>query len=186
MNAAAQHRRLALLRILALALVLTLSILVFVYRDQAERLAAYGYPGIFLVSLLTNATVLLPVPGSVVVFAMGAVFNPLAVAVVAALGAATGELSGYLAGFSGQAVIENSERYQKIVAWLERNRRWSELAIFVLSAIPNPLFDTAGIAAGALRIPLWRFWLFCAAGKVVNMSIFAFLGDLSLNTIIKP
>lgn len=184
--ASTSRRRLAILRLLALALVITLSIVIFVFRERADELARYGYPGIFLLALLTNATVLLPVPGNLVVFAMGAVFNPLAVAVAAGLGAATGELSGYLAGFTGQAVIENSQRYQRIVDWLQNNRRWSDLAIFVLAAIPNPIFDMAGIAAGALRLPLWRFLLFCSLGKVLNNLLFAILGYFSLRGIFGP
>ena len=39
---------------------------------------------------------------------MGAIFNPIGVAVAAGLGAAIGELSGYLAGFSGQGVVERA------------------------------------------------------------------------------
>ncbi|MBN2548955.1 MAG: VTT domain-containing protein [Anaerolineales bacterium] len=177
--------RLTLLRILALILVLGITILILVYRDRAQELAAYGYPGIFIFSVLVNATVLLPLPGNLVVFAMGGVLNPILVALAAGVGAAVGELSGYLAGFSGQAVVENMERYERLRNWLEKNRRFSDLAIFALACIPNPVFDMAGIAAGVLRIPIWRFLLFAAAGKFLNMLIFAYLGSLSLPALFK-
>ncbi|MFN2237428.1 MAG: hypothetical protein ACK2U1_24615, partial [Anaerolineales bacterium] len=67
---------LTLARILALVAVIGISIFVFSIRDRADEFAVYGYPGIFVIAFLANATVLLPAPGIAVVFAMGAVFNP--------------------------------------------------------------------------------------------------------------
>ena len=93
------------IRILALLLVIGITVFIYFIRDRADELTAYGYPGIFLLALLTNATVLLPAPGVAVVFAMGAIFSPFWVGIAAGAGGALGELSGYLAGFSGQGVI---------------------------------------------------------------------------------
>ena len=87
-------------RVLALLLVIAVSIFVFSIRDRAEQLAYYGYPGIFVLAFLSYATVILPAPAVAVVFAMGAVFNPLIVALVAGAGAALGEMTGYIAGYT--------------------------------------------------------------------------------------
>jgi len=102
------------LRILALLVVVAITVYIYNIRDHVEEFASYGYPGIFLVALMANATVFLPAPGVAVVFAMGSIFNPLGVALAAGTGGALGELSGYLAGFSGQAVIENTNAYDRI------------------------------------------------------------------------
>ena len=99
-----------LLRVLALLAVIAITVYVYNIRDTLKSSPTYGYPGIFLVALMANATVFLPAPGVAVVFAMGNIFNPLGVALAAGTGGALGELSGYLAGFSGQAVIENTKR----------------------------------------------------------------------------
>ena len=107
--------------------------------------------------MLANATVLLPAPGIIFVFAMGAVFDPFWVAIAAGLGAAIGELTGYLAGFSGQGVVENVDYYDRLLNWMDKHTRLSNLALTVLAFIPNPFFDLAGIAAGALKIPVFRF-----------------------------
>ena len=40
------------------------------------------------------------------------------------------------------------------------------MAIFILSIVPF-LFDLVGIAAGALRLPLWKFMLACWAGRTI-------------------
>ena len=71
------NRRLTLFRILALLAVIAISVYIFSIRDQAEKLAVYGYPGIFLLSFMAYATVILPAPGVAVVFTMGAIFNPI-------------------------------------------------------------------------------------------------------------
>lgn len=173
-------RLLAILRILALLVVIFISVYIFSIRNQAAELAKYGYPGIFLLSILANATVLLPAPGVLFVFAMGAVFNPIGVALASGAGAALGELSGYLAGFSGQAVVERVTIYQKLLSWMEKNRRLSYLAILFLAFIPNPLFDLAGMAAGALKFPLPYFLFFCWIGKTLKMIMFAYAGASSL------
>ncbi len=172
------ERRLTLARIMALFVVITLSIFVFSIRDQAEQLAIYGYPGIFVLSFLAYATVLLPAPGVAVVFTMGSVFNPIGVALAAGTGAALGELTGYLAGFSGQAVVEKVEVYERLTKWMKRN---GSLTVLVLAAIPNPFFDLAGVAAGSLKMHVVRFFIFCWIGEVIKMAIFAFAGASSLN-----
>lgn len=175
------ERRTALLRLLAFLLVAAVMVAIFLMRDHIQDLAHYGYAGVFIVTALANATVFLPVPGVAFVFGMGAVFNPLIVAVFAGLGAATGEISGYLLGYSGQGLIERSDRYRRLLDWMDTHRRYADLLIFVFAAIPNPFFDLAGIAAGTLKLPLWRFFIFAAAGSILKMLIFAFTGRTGLN-----
>ena len=102
---------------------------------------------------------------------------------VCGAGGALGELSGYLAGFSGQAIVERADYYARIKDWMEEHNRASNLAIMGLAFIPNPFFDLAGIASGALRIPISRFLLFCLIGKVLKMLVFAYAGANWLNQI---
>jgi len=177
------ERKLTIARILALLVVIAISIYIYSIRDQAEQLARYGYPGIFVLSILANATVLLPAPGVLFVFAMGAVFDPFWVAIASGAGAALGELSGYLAGFSGQAVVENKDYYERLRNWMETHRKLSDIAITVLAFIPNPLFDLAGMAAGTLKIHLIRFLFFCLIGKILKMMIFSYAGSSSINIL---
>jgi membrane protein YqaA with SNARE-associated domain len=160
-------------RILAVVLVVALSLFIFSIRDQAEKLAVYGYPGIFILAFLAYATVILPAPGLAVIFTLGAVFNPAAVALVAGAGAALGELAGYLAGFSGQGIASRAKVYEKLTGWMQRN---GPLTIVVLAALPNPLFDLVGVIAGVLKIPLLNFLFWCWLGETIKMFIFAYAG----------
>ena len=170
-----------LLRILAVLVVIGITVYIYSIRDRVEEYAIYGYPGIFMIALLTNATVLLPAPGVAVVYAMGGILNPLGVAIAAGTGGALGELSGYLAGFSGQAIVERADLFERVQPRVQKYGPW---AIFVLAAIPNPFFDTAGIAAGMMKMPLKHFLLACLAGQLIKMGMFAFAGHYSLNLLI--
>ncbi len=164
-------------RALALLAVIGITVYVFSIRERVEEFTAFGYPGIFLIALLANATILLPAPGVAIVYAMGAVFNPLGVGLAAGSGGAIGELSGYLAGFSGQGVVERTDVYDRIKPWVEKYGGW---AILVLSAIPNPLFDVAGIAAGIAKMPIQTFLFFVWIGQLIKMTMFAFAGRYSI------
>ncbi|MBI5351321.1 MAG: VTT domain-containing protein [Chloroflexi bacterium] len=170
------------LRVLSIIAVIGITVYIYSIREHVQDFAAYGYPGIFLIALMANATVFLPAPGIAIVFAMGSIFNPLGVALAAGTGGALGELSGYLAGFSGQAVVEQTDIYEKITPWINKYGGW---AILFLAAIPNPFFDIAGIAAGIAKMPLWKFLLFCWVGQLIKMTMFAFAGAYSIDWLQK-
>jgi membrane protein YqaA with SNARE-associated domain len=167
-------------RALVALLVVGISALIFVFRNQLAHLAALGYAGIFLVSLLGNATIILPAPSLALVFAMGSALPPLLVGLVAGTGEALGELTGYAAGFAGRGIIENRKHYDLMAAWMQRR---GGITVFLLSAIPNAFFDLAGIVAGTLHYPLWRFLLFCWMGKVLKTTVVAWAGARSLSII---
>jgi uncharacterized membrane protein YdjX (TVP38/TMEM64 family) len=166
-------------RILAILFVIALSLAIFHFRDQASRFSYLGYPGVFIISFMAYATVILPAPGLAIIFTMGGVLaNPFLVALAASLGATAGELSGYLAGFGGQVVAERTEIYQRLTLWMQKN---GPLTILVLSAIPNPFFDVAGFIAGALKMPVKSFIFWCWLGQSIKMLIFAYAGSGLLN-----
>ncbi|HEX9838970.1 MAG TPA: VTT domain-containing protein [Anaerolineales bacterium] len=168
------------LRILALLTVIGITVFIYIIRDRVDDFAAFGYPGIFIIALLANATILLPAPGVAIIYAMGAIFNPFGVGLAAGTGGAIGELSGYLAGFSGQAVIERTDVYDRIKPWVKKYGGW---AIMVLSAIPNPFFDVAGIAAGMAKMPIRTFLLFIWIGQLIKMTLFALAGKYSIQLL---
>jgi membrane protein YqaA with SNARE-associated domain len=159
-----------------LALGITLAVIVF--REDVARFSRYGLMGVFVVSALSNATLILPVPGLALVFAAGSALPPWQVGIVAGLGGAVGELTGYLAGYGGSMVIENRERYEHIKRHMQR---YGLFTILVLSVIPNPFFDLAGIAAGALRLPLWQFLAVAAVGKTIKALVVAYAGAGSMS-----
>jgi uncharacterized membrane protein YdjX (TVP38/TMEM64 family) len=165
---------------LALTSALGITVAVVVFREQLVALRGLGYVGIFLVGILGNATVIFPVPSLAIVFAGGSVLNPLVVGLVSGVGEPLGELTGYLAGYGGSAVVQDGPRFQRIKLWMERR---GFLTLFVLSAIPNPVFDLAGIAAGMVGFPVAKFLLACWLGKTLKAMLVAYLGSLSVDLV---
>ncbi|MCS7261614.1 MAG: VTT domain-containing protein [Anaerolineae bacterium] len=152
---------------------------IILLRQHIRTFAVYGYPGIFLVSLIGNATLLLPAPTYAIVFAVGGVMNPILVGIVAGLGASLGEMTGYLAGVGGRSMVENRAIYTQLEYWM---RRAGWLVILALGTIPNPFFDVGGMVAGALRMPLYRFLLAAWAGKTIRFILLGFTGEFFLGS----
>lgn len=142
----------------------------------------YGYFGAFVISLMASAVVIIPVPGLPVIFILGAILNPFIVGLMVGLAEPIGELTGYMAGYSGRITLQNKRFYDRLQDWMKRR---GSLVIFGFSALPNPLTDVAGIAAGALRYPVWKFLLVLFFGKTVKGMIVAFAGYWTLRLMLE-
>ena len=143
--------------------------------EKIEELEGFGYLGVFLISLTLNATVVLPAGNFIIIATLGAALpSATLVGIIGGLGAAIGEFTGYAAGYSGQAIIKKRKLYTKLEGWM---KKWGSLTIFVLSAAPL-FFDIAGIAAGALRFPIWKFFIACWLGRTVLYIAIAWAGVL--------
>ncbi len=143
-----------------------------------------GYAGALAINLIASASIIIPVPGLIVVCG-GAVeeagLNPVLLGMAGGFGSTIGELSGYLAGYGGSALVQRSKYYERISQWVVR---YGGLPIFILSAIPNPVFDVAGIAAGSLGYPLRLFFIYVLAGKLVKFIVVAYACRLSIDWIV--
>jgi len=177
---AAARKPSRLVRILALLFVIATSLGIALYGDRFSRLGAYGYPGLFLLNVLASATLILPAPGLALAFGAGASLHPVLVGLAVGTGSAFGELTGYLAGFSGRGVIEDRALYTRVQGWMSRFGLW---VIFILGLIPNPLFDIAGITAGVMRIPVWKFLAAAGAGKVIKAMLVAYAGAGTMSVL---
>ena len=82
----ASGTRLSVGRSLTLLAALLATLAFILTGDQVERFGAYGYPAVFLISLLSNAALLLPAPRIALVVAAGSTLDPLMVGVVAGQG----------------------------------------------------------------------------------------------------
>lgn len=157
-----------LIPLLTLLLVIAISVCIFYfyrnYPDKINDLKAYGYLGAFIISLIFNATVILPAGNILILSALGAILpSAILVGLVGGIGATLGETTGYLAGYSGHGMVAKSRLYGRVEGWM---RKWGTMTIFILSLVPF-VFDLAGIAAGALRFPFWKFLLLCWLGRTI-------------------
>ncbi len=138
--------------------------------DPAIYLESAGYLGLFVITLVSSATVGIPVPGLLAVVAAGKLLDPLVVGLVAGAGMTIGELSGYLIGTAGRAAATSGSgllaRLLKSVEGIAA--RHGLPVIFVLALVPNPAFDLAGVAAGASGMRLPTFVAATFAGKTLR------------------
>ena len=132
---------------------------------------AVGYGAVALSSLIASGGIIIPVPALAVVCATSVYLNPLFVGLIAGTAETIGELTGYTLGYTGRGLVTRSRVYQRLEGWMHR-QGW--LVLLVLSVVPNPLFDLAGITAGALRYPLWGFLAVVLVGKLLKFIAIAY------------
>jgi membrane protein YqaA with SNARE-associated domain len=152
-----------------------------------DDLRDWGYLGIFFIAMAGSATIVLPTPSNVAIFGSSAVLDPvlgvpapLLVGLVAGLGDALGEFSGYGLGFAGTDMIRRRRIYATFERWMLRR---GMATIFLLSTFPNPFFDLAGAAAGAARMPGRRFFVATLGGKIVKDLFLAYGGSFSIGLL---
>ena len=170
---------------LTLAVTLCLCILVVQYWEYVRNFEQYGYLGLFIISVLAGSTALVPVPGVLVVFTLGAVMKyPVLVGAVAGLGEAVGAISIYMLGYGGRSFFKdiNNSTYLRIVDWVQRK---GSLGVFVMSAVVNPLFYPLTVAVAMMKLHLWKFFLNCWAGKTVKDIALAYAGYFGIWAVLR-
>ncbi len=139
--------------------------------EEMRRLISspQGLLALFLINVVSSATLILPLPGLALTPLAATVADPLLVGLIAGTGQTIGELTGYLTGYSGRKALGIDARTQRLTNLM---RRWGAPILFVLALIPNPFFDVAGIIAGATRMPLRLYLLAAGSGKILkNMAL---------------
>lgn len=158
-------------------LLVSIALIVFalLFREKLETVRSLGLLGIFIANLFASATFFLPAPGIATVVAGGALYPPFLVGLVASLGAALGDIIGFLFGVSGKRMLSSKEgkRYAQVVGLF---KHFGGVVIFVFALVPNPIFDGVGFVAGALGYPLSKFFLWLFLGRFVRNILLAYLG----------
>lgn len=156
-----------------------------------ENLSTFGYSGVFFSNLLSTSTVFIPVPGVTVasqalIVSQSTAQNWIIVGVLGGVGMGLGEITAYVAGAAGSQVAREGNieaprlvrplvlRTIDTVKWLMA--RFGFLTLFILSAIPDPVFEVAGITAGAVRMAFWRFMTAVIGGSLVRGLVLAYAG----------
>ena len=82
-------------------------------------------------------------------------------------------MTGYVAGRSGRDLLAKNKIYQRVEGWV---KRWGWIAVFLLSIFPL-VFDVVGIIAGAMRMPVWKFFLATWLGRTITYVTVAYLAS---------
>lgn len=158
-------------QLLALLVGLGIAVTVWALRGYISGVEAVGYPSVFFLSFLGSVSMVLPVPGLISVCGTSVFLSPIIIGLLSGLGESMGEVSGYAVGYGGGSVIEKRRFYPKLKAWMDSR---GTLVIFLVSVIPNPLFDLVGIAAGGVRYPFFRFLGIVFVGKTLKGVLVAY------------
>jgi membrane protein DedA with SNARE-associated domain len=178
---------------IALALTLAPGIILLINSDLTENIEGFGYASVFLMNLASTATFFFPVPGltaaaqALIVTEADSARFPALVGVAGGLGMAIGEITAYYAGMIGAQLVRGRDlpgpkRFHGVMEWAINNinwlmKRYGMVTLFVLSAIPNPFFEVAGLTAGTVRMPFRQFFVSVTAGKIVRGLLLAYFGD---------
>jgi membrane protein YqaA with SNARE-associated domain len=148
----------------------------------------YGLLGLFIASIVGNATVLFPMPIDIFVFAVAALAdNPLLVLIiglVSGTGAAIGEMSAYILGYLGVKSLEKVRKSEIISIKdlqekLEKGGMW---IVFLGALTPFP-FDVIGVAAGLIKYNPRRFFAAAWAGKTLRYCLIAYAGFYGMQIV---
>jgi len=143
----------------------------------------WGYLGIFFISLVSSASIFLPIPTFIIIFTISSTLNPFLVALFASIGATIGETTGYLLGLGGKEILE--DKYSKQLENIKKmfKKYGSVFWIIILGVTPLP-DDIAGIFCGLIRYDFKKYFLATFIGKIILYLILAYAGYYSLNWVL--
>ena len=178
-----------ILAIVGIVLTLLMAMAVVYYWGFVRALGGYGYLGALIISILGGATIIVPVPMLAVVFSLGGVMeHTWLVGLASGLGETLGALTIYMTGYGGGTAFYNS-KHGKIQVAYERMMRLMErrgsITLFTLSAVLNPFFYPAALAAGALRFGIKKYFLICLLGKTIKGMTVVYAGYWGLRGLLQ-
>ncbi len=187
---------------LFLAAVVAGVVLLVYYWRYIVGLERYGYLGLFLLGMATAAPTPLPIFYLAFIFTLGHSLNPMLVGAIGGLALACGAALVYAAGRGGRRFLYPATlgkyilthrtfishwsrflRRTRLTRFIAFIRRRSPPAVFVLAAVPNPVFAAFAASLGVGRFPFWKFFLPCWSGETVKAMILAYLGYLGLGVL---
>ena len=148
---------------------------------MTEFALQFGYLGVFIISFIGSVSVIFPIPYTIVIFFLGGVLDPVFVALSGGLGAAIGEFSGYVIGYSGTKIV-SEERRKKMGYMVKLFDRYGPAAIFFFALTPLP-DDLLFIPLGIMKYPFLKAFVPALLGKMLMTFILAFSGQQSIELI---
>jgi membrane protein DedA with SNARE-associated domain len=187
------------LGILTIVVTVALSFVVIYYKDallSVVHIEKYGLLGVFIFAFIAGSVVnfvATPFPYWLLVFTVPSLLaptwgalTPLWVGLISALGASLGQLLTFMVGYSGSRLYHkftvniDNRFYNRAIGWAQRHGSW---AVFVMSALFNPVHLPMTIAIAALHYPPLKFFVFSLLGNMVKSLIIAFCGYFGLASL---
>lgn len=148
----------------------------------------FWWLGVFLLGLISSATLFLPAPGFVVIYALGTTYNPFVLGAIGGLGSAIGEFTGYYIGYGVDKfyIKRRGKRFKERLISISKSfqRYHPSLVLFFFSFTPVP-FDVAGLFCGIIKYPKEKFFIPVLIGKVAKYTLIALAGFYSVDIVLR-
>ena len=151
-----------------------------------ELVREFGIAGIFLVSFIGTATVLVPIPYTVVILLVSAssIMNPWVIVMFATAGSAVGETTGYLIGYSAKNIVgeKKQAKLDSMLMVLQKHRNIWPVLVFIFALTPLP-DDLLFIPLGLAHFSFKRVFVPMIIGKTIMLTLLVFLGKSAYTLI---
>jgi len=192
-------KKVIVLGVLTIVVTVALCVAVIYYKDalmSVVHIEKYGLLGVFIFAFIAGSVVnfvATPFPYWLLVFTMPSILAPtwgalapLWVGIISALGASLGQLLTFMIGYGSSSLYHrftvniSNNFYNRAMGWAQRHGSW---AVFLMSALVNPLHLPMTIAIAALRYPPLKFLFFSLLGNLVKSLFIAFCGYFGLTSL---
>jgi len=150
-----------------------------------QLFAPYRYFGVFAISFIGTASIIIPIPYTVLILTLSTTSNewdPILLTIAGGIGSAIGEMVGYALGYFGRKVVK-PERQRKMTYLVKVFDRYGPIAIFVFALTPLP-DDLLFIPLGILRYKFYKVFIPALIGKLLMIFIIAFFGRIARDIIL--
>jgi len=157
----------------ALTAIVSGYILLLFFTD-ASRVEEMGLSGIFLISMLSHATMVARDIFVPVFLALTPLYNPIILGAAAGIGGAIGDIIPYVLGIGVAETVEKqgSKAEALVDKWIKKYGLW---AILIVAMTPLPDLPVV-MLAGTRRLPFMKLVLIEAIGKTALYSVGAYVG----------
>lgn len=149
------------------------------FNGLSQLLLQYSYFGVFLISFIGTASIVVPIPYTLIIFtlSLSGQWNPTLLIIAGGLGSALGELTGYALGYFGRRII-SEERQKKMTYLVRLFDRYGPLAIFAFALTPLP-DDLLFIPLGIMKYKFYKAFIPSLIGKLLMIFIIVSSGSMA-------
>jgi len=181
-----RHRRHVILAIAGGIFLVAFNIAVYLAPIDYGAFTSFAYAGVFIVTFFANALIAIPIPYIPIVAHIGATAGmPWLVVVLGALASVLGESVAFLAGRAEEGLVSEHPIYKRVHRLAERPLRAGAM-LFAFAVPPNPIFDVAGLAAGAVGVRYRVFFGAVFAARLIRLAVIVWLGTMLGLVSVRP
>ncbi|MFH0853535.1 MAG: VTT domain-containing protein [bacterium] len=147
----------------------------------------YGYLGAFISAVVGNMSLFSPLPYTVVIFFLAAVgLSPILLALLMAIGAELGELTGYVIGRGSSRLFaeKKPKSYNAVRQLIDRRPKLIPLLLFIFGVLPLP-DDVLFVPLGMVKYSLWKLLIPTTIGKFIAGLVIAYSGSYAYDFFFK-